>query len=143
MNSTKTILVTFFTCLLFIYFGAAQPTQKLIKVQVNPEHLNWIYNLNENANFEVQILKNGQLIPNIKIRYEIGLEQMPPTVHAEKLLKNGKIILKGGKLDQPGFLRCHVWVDYNGKTYDGWGTAGYAPEKINPIVKSPDDFNEF
>ena len=45
MNSAKTILVTFFTCLLFIYFGEAQPTQKLIKVQVNPEHPNWIYNL--------------------------------------------------------------------------------------------------
>ncbi len=143
MKITKTFFFTFIAQLLFVFLAVGQPSQKLIEVQVSPTNTDWTYQLGEKVDFEIQILKNGQLIPNIKIRYEIGAEQMPATLKSEKILKNGEAIIKGGKLDQPGFLRCHVWVDYNGKTYDGWSTAGFTPEKIKPTVKSPDDFDEF
>jgi len=143
MKITKTFFFTFIAQLLFVFLAIGQPSQKLIEVQVSPTNTDWIYQLGEKANFEVQVLKNGQLIPNVKIRYEIGAEQFPATIKSEKSLKKGKTIIKGGKLDQPGFLRCRVWVDYNGKTYDGWGTAGFAPDKIKPTVKLPDDFDEY
>ncbi len=143
MKYIKTFFLSFIAHLLFVFLAVGQPSQKLIEVQVSPTNTDWTYQLGEKVDFEIQILKNGQLIPNIKIRYEIGAEQMPATLKSEKILKNGEAIIKGGKLDQPGFLRCHVWVDYNGKTYDGWSTAGFTPEKIKPTVKSPDDFDEF
>ncbi len=143
MKITKTFFFTFIAQLLFVFLAIGQPSQKLIEVQVSPTNTDWIYQLGEKANFEVQVLKNGQLIPNVKIRYEIGAEQLPATIKLEKSLKKGKTIIKGDKLDQPGFLRCRVWVEYNGKTYDGWGTAGFAPEKIKPTVKSPNDFDEY
>ncbi len=143
MKHIKTFFPSFIAQLLFVFLAVGQPSQKLIEVQVSPTNTDWTYQLGEKVDFEIQILKNGQLIPNIKIRYEIGAEQMPATLKSEKILKNGEAIIKGGKLDQPGFLRCHVWVDYNGKTYDGWSTAGFTPEKIKPTVKSPNDFDEF
>ncbi len=143
MKYIKTFFLSFIAHLLFVFLAVGQPSQKLIEVQVSPTNTDWTYQLGEKVDFEIQILKNGQLIPNIKIRYEIGAEQMPATLKSEKILKNGEAIIKGGKLDQPGFLRCHVWVDYNGKTYDGWSTAGFTPEKIKPTVKSPNDFDEF
>jgi len=143
MKSIKRFLPILITQLLIVCLAFSQPSQKLIKVLVTPTHSDWTYELGEKADFEIQVLKNGQLIPDISIRYEIGLEQLSATIKETQLLKHGKTTIKGGKLDKPGFLRCHVWVDYKGRTYDAWGTAGYAPNKIRPTVKLPDDFDEF
>lgn len=129
--------------LLVVLFTVAQPSQKLIDVRVTPTNVDWTYKLGEQVNFDIEILKNGQPVPNIKIRYEIGLERMPARTKAEQLLKNGNAVLKGGTLKTPGFIRCHVWVEYQGRSYDCWGTAGFVPEKIKPTVNMPDDFDEF
>ena len=128
---------------LFTMLAVAQPPQKLIDVQVTPAHKDWTYKLGENTDFVVRILKNGHPLSDIKIRYEIGMERMPASTKEEKILKSGHAILKGGTLKRPGFLRCHVWVEYQDRAYDGWGTAGYEPEKIEPTVKMPVDFDEF
>ena len=144
MKKSNRIFLLFLSFqLIFVFLSVAQPSRKLIDVQVTPTNLDWTYQLGENVNFDVKVLKNGQLLPNVKIRYEIGLERMPATKKVEKTLKTGEMILKGGTLNKPGFMRCHVWVEYNGRTYDGWGTAGFKPERIKPTVKMPDDFDKF
>jgi len=94
MKITKTFFFTFIAQLLFVFLAIGQPSQKLIEVQVSPTNTDWTYQLGEKANFEVQVLKNGQLIPNVKIRYEIGAEQLPATIKLEKLLKKGETIIK-------------------------------------------------
>jgi cephalosporin-C deacetylase len=40
-------------------------------------------------------------------------------------------------------LRCEVSTEVNGKTYKAWGTAAFEPEKIQPFVKMPTDFDQF
>ncbi len=144
-NIRKALLLLLYSFLqLFCSLPAfAQPAQQFIDVQVAPTKLNWIYQLNEDADFEIRIIKNGQLLPNVTIRYEIGPEQLQATKSEEIFLKKGETIIKGNRLNEPGFLRCHVWVRFNGRTYEGWGTAGFAPEKIIPSVKMPPDFDTF
>ncbi|WP_020533758.1 acetylxylan esterase [Flexithrix dorotheae] len=138
----QTTLFTFF-CFFSVLSVVAQPKQQLITVNVAPTQQNWTYALGERADFEVKIIKNGQLLPQSKIRYSIGLEKMEEQENGELLLKDGSTTIKGIKINKPGFLRCKVSMEYEGKEYTGWGTAGFAPEKIEPTVPNPDDFDEF
>lgn len=121
----------------------AQPSQSLVDVIVTPGRQDWTYKTGQRADFEVQILKNGQLLPGVSISYRIGPEQMPPEKEGARSLPEGKTTLEGMALAVPGFVRCEVSVAYEGHTYRGWGTAGFAPEAIQPTVRLPDDFRAF
>jgi cephalosporin-C deacetylase-like acetyl esterase len=120
----------------------AQPPTTLVKVIVAPDHSDWNYKLGEEAKFSVQVLKYGNLIENVKIDYEIGPETLPEVKKEGVILKNGKTELSG-KMKVPGFYRLRVWAVVDGKRYEGLATAAYEPEKIQPTVKDPDDFDSF
>jgi len=121
---------------------SAQPPTPLIKVIVSPDHYDWNYKLGEEVKFSVQVLKYGNLIDNVKIDYEIGPETLPDVKKEGVILKNGKTELSG-KMKVPGFYRLRVWAVVDGKRYEGLATAAYEPEKIQPTVKDPDDFDKF
>ncbi|MCB0836793.1 MAG: acetylxylan esterase [Bacteroidetes bacterium] len=121
----------------------AQPRKGLVEVVVSPEHSNWTYTLNERADFEVKILLNGQPLSDITATYELGPEQMPPEEKGEIMIKKGLAVIKGIKMKKPGFVRCTVKTTYEGRTYEGWATAGFAPENIQPVVQKPEDFDTF
>ncbi len=43
----------------------------------------------------------------------------------------------------PGFYRLRVWAVVDGRRYEGLATAAFEPEKIQPTVKDPADFDSF
>ncbi|MEH0152608.1 acetylxylan esterase [Limibacter armeniacum] len=129
--------------ILSFYAAYAQPSKKLIEVIVTPDRNDWQYQLGERADFQVMILKNGQPLKNIEITYEIGHEQMPPVIKSTRNLSREKNLIKGVSMKAPGFVRCHVNVVYEGKTYTGWGTAGFEPERIEATIQLPLDFEQF
>jgi hypothetical protein len=56
-------------CLAFAFYQAtAQPSKKLIEVQVAPTESDWTYQRGDKVDFEVRILKNGQP-PNMLILF--------------------------------------------------------------------------
>lgn len=112
-----------------------------IVVSVTPDHKDWNYKLNETANFEVNVRKSGTLLDNVQIDYEAG-PVMYPDVKRSITLKDGTLHLKG-TLNRQGFYRVKVVAHVNGKDYEGLCTAGFAPEKIQPYAKCPDDFDDF
>lgn len=121
----------------------AQPRRQVIEVIVAPEHTDWTYATGERADFTVRVLQNGLPISNCEITYEIGPEQMPAEKTGTLTLKDGTGKIEGMPSDKAGFIRCTVSTEWEGKTYRAWGTAGYAPEKIKPVVQMPDDFDAF
>lgn len=46
-------------------------------------------------------------------------------------------------MDKPGFLRCHVTANYQGREYTGYATAAVDPGDIVPTVGEPEDFDRF
>ena len=102
----------------------AQPVERLIKVIVGTDHDNWTYRSGENVNFSVSVFRNGNLVKDAKIRYEIGPEKMPATKQETITLKTGMTTLAGGSMSAPGFLRCIVTALVDGKEYRGLATAG-------------------
>jgi cephalosporin-C deacetylase-like acetyl esterase len=119
-----------------------QPVIGVVKVIVSPDHKDWLYKLNEEARFSVQVLKFGNLVEDVSVDYETGPETLPETIKKGQVLKSGKIELSG-TMKEPGFYRVTVWAYLDGKRYEGMATAGFEPEKIQPVVKDPADFDEF
>jgi hypothetical protein len=101
----------------------SQPTTKLIKVIISPDHNDWTYKVNEKAKFSVQVLKYGNLLENVTIDYETGPEKQADIIKKGVVLKNGKIEFSG-TMKVPGFYRVSVWAIVDGKRYEGLATAG-------------------
>ena len=121
----------------------AQPAEKLVKVSIAPDHTDWVYNAGEKVKFKVTVTKNSELIQNVKIRYEVGPEMMTPVITESAVLKDGNLVIPGGTLKVPGFLRCKVIAEYEGVNYEGLATAAFNPELIKPTAEYPSDFIQF
>jgi len=133
--------------LLFIVFGAmhinAQPSKELVQVIVSPDKPDWTYQTGERAEFTISVLRNSVPLDAIDVKYRIQPEKMDVWDEGTVKLKDGKAILKAPKFKEPGFLRCHVSVEIDGKKYYSYSTAGFSPEKIKPTTNLPDDFKAF
>ncbi len=139
----RRIFINLLLGLFFCGFITAQPAERLIKVNIAPQHADWLYKTGETVKFDVTITKNDVLMKDITITYEVGPEMMIPTKKETTTLKDGKITIDGGTMRVPGFLRCRVIATYDGKNYDGLATAGFSPEAIQPTTTVPTDFKEF
>lgn len=121
----------------------AAPQQKMVKVIVAPDHPDWTYRVGETVEFTITVLRYGNPLKDVTVKYEIKPEQMEAVQSDSLVLKKGfkKVNSKGMK--QPGFLRCWATAYVDGKEYRGYATAGFSPEKIKPTIDYPDDFTEF
>ena len=121
----------------------AQPVERIVKVIVAPDHPDWTYQSGEKANFSVSVRQNGNPLPKVKIKYEVGPEKMEPTKTETLILEKGQKEIDGGTLKNAGFLRCVVTAEVEGKEYRGLATAAFEPTHIAPTTESPRDFIEF
>jgi cephalosporin-C deacetylase-like acetyl esterase len=53
------------------------------------------------------------------------------------------LVVEGGTMQEPGFLRCIATVEERGRSYRGLATAAFEPERIRPTQKEPADFDAF
>jgi cephalosporin-C deacetylase-like acetyl esterase len=130
---------------LFLPFELAvsQPAEQPVKVMVSPNHSDWKYALGDSANFTVTVLQYSVPVHHVKVTYEVGLEKMKPTVKKTVTLEDGKLYVQGGTLQQPGFLRCIVTAEVDGKQYRNLATVGFDVLNIAPTVEKPADFDSF
>lgn len=143
MNNIKLKAALSLCLLLTVAQLFAQPIEKLVKIMVTPDHQNWVYKQGEPVKFQVLVTKNSEPIPNVRIKYEVGPEQMVPTKRDSALLKEGKLQIDGGTLKEAGFLRCKVSAMVDGVRYENLATAAYSPELIKPTTEVPADFDQF
>jgi cephalosporin-C deacetylase-like acetyl esterase len=99
--------------------------------------------LGEKVNFTITVTKNGSLVPNASVRYEIGPEKQDPTQKKSAIAATGIIKVDGGTLSKAGFLRCIAIAEVDGKEYRNLATAGFVPGNIQPTVENPADFDTF
>lgn len=138
-----------FYLLLFLSFAfasiQAQEKERLgtYQIRVAPDRDDWTYELNQTARFNVAVTLNNRQVAGLPIKYSCGLEAMPPTIEKSATTTEQSLTIDAGSLKEPGFLRCIVTLDKNGKTYRGLGTAGFRPDLIKPTVGEPKDFDKF
>jgi hypothetical protein len=113
-----------------------------VQVRVSPDHRNWTYQPGETVRFKVTVTADNEPIDNVSVSYKAGPEMMPAETRTVALPADG-LVIEGGTLAQPGFLRCIVTTEVAGHTYRGAATAAFAPEKIVPTQVEPSDFDAF
>ncbi len=57
----------------------AQPTEKLVKVIVAPDHIDWTYKPGEPVRFTIRVLQHGNPVAGSSLSYKIGPEMLPAT----------------------------------------------------------------
>ncbi len=132
--------ITWALCLPLVF---SQPSEKFVKVLVAADHPDWTYKLGEKVKFTLAVFKNGNLVKDAKVRYEIGPEKQEPTKKETITLANGSQVIEGGTMTTSGFLRCIAIAEIDGKEYRNLSTAGFEPLSISPTVENPADFDTF
>ncbi len=133
----------YFSVFLLFFCMTLMAAETPVKITVTADHADWVYNLNENVKFKVAVTQNGVLLNHVKISYEIGPEKMTPIKKETVNLENGQLLIDGGTMQVPGFLRCTVKAKIQEINYEGKATAAFNPEKIEPTTTLPTDFNQF
>ncbi|MDB5191632.1 MAG: hypothetical protein JWQ96_1195, partial [Segetibacter sp.] len=116
---------------------------KYVDFVLTPNHDDWNYDVNENANVQVSVLKFGVPIKNVSIDYEVGPEMLPADKKGSLVLPNGETNIDIGTSKQPGFRQLKIKTSIDGKVYNGEIKVAYSPGKIMPTVSMPEDFMQF
>lgn len=137
-SSFFSILFSAIVCCCF-----SQPTEQFVKVVVAPDHTDWTYAPGEKVKFNITVLQSGNVLKNAVVKYEVGPEKMDAVKKDSLLLAGGTLVVEGGTMNQPGFLRCVATAIVNSKSYRGLATAAFSPLKIEPTIAVPRDFSDY
>lgn len=112
------------------------------EIRVAPDRAGWTYQPGEPAKFHVNVIWDQQPLAGTTVTYSVGPEMLPAEEKTAVVPAEG-LVIDGGTLNVPGFIRCIVKAEIAGKSYRGVATAGFAPEKIKPTQIEPPDFDAF
>lgn len=104
------------------------------QIQVTADHDFWNYVPGQAVKFTV----TGPA--GTAVNYTIGPEMIRAESKSAVIPEDGVLVLDGGTMESPGFLRCVVTAAGGGR---GVATAGFSPEKIKPTQTEPADFDAF
>jgi cephalosporin-C deacetylase-like acetyl esterase len=121
-----------------------QATKRVATVQIRvaPDHRDWTYKVGEPARFRLTVTADNEPIANVPVTYTVGPELMPAVTQSAVVPLEG-LVIEGGTMQEPGFLRCTVKTKVAGRDYLGAATAAFSPELIQPTQTEPADFDAF
>jgi len=146
--NTVNLLVSFFLLLNcsvaenFPVPGTAAARVLKPEVRIFPDHPDWNYKIGEEVIFHISVTCDDVPVEQGVISYQFGPEQFPDE-WKEVSFEKGKVSIKAGTMDVAGFLRCAVEYKLDGILAKDLATAAFEPEKIQPTVEEPDDFDTF
>lgn len=143
MKTPNLSMIVLLIVTIFCSVESSAQSRRMIDVNVAPERGDWLYKTGDKVKFNISVTRNDVNLKDVEIRYEISEDMMAPQVTKTIILKDGKTTIDAGTMKKPGFLRCTVYAKYDGKEYQGLGTAGFNPEKIEPTTTLPADFLSF
>jgi cephalosporin-C deacetylase len=112
-------------------------------VTVTPDHPDWTYKPGEPVTFRIDVVRDGHQVTGATVKYGVGPEMLPPVTETTAVVGATPLSVAAGTMKVPGFLRLIATAEIDGRTYRGVGTAGFAPERIEPTQVNPPDFDTF
>ena len=114
-----------------------------IAVTVTPDRADWTYQPGQPVTFRIDVVRDGHQVAGTAVKYGVGPEMLPPVTETTVTVGAAPLTVAGGTMNAPGFLRLVATAVVDGRTYRGVGTAGFAPERIQPTQVNPPDFDSF
>lgn len=140
----------FSVILLMLLFAAGEVSAQLSKAQRNyvdliltPDHDDWNYRTGEKPVVRVMAFRSGIPQNGAKVTFEAGPEMMELKQKGEIHIESGEARIALPTLKKPGFLQCRIQVEIDGVKYSDQVKLGFSPEKIEPTVVFPKDFEAF
>ena len=121
----------------------AQDRTGVVRLQVVPDRADWTYALGAPAAFKVFATRDGHPIALPSVTWKLGPEMLDPTEEKSGPLPAEGLTVRAAGPKQPGFVRLVATATFDGQDYRALGTAGFAPDKIEPTVEQPADFDAF
>lgn len=122
--------------------SAAQRVDTSVALSITPDRADWRYGVGDSAWFRVALTRAGVAIPGARVVLELGKERVGPTLRDTVTLgTNGYTF--AGTLREPGFLRATASTIVDGVVHRAMAAAGFDPQRIEPVVTMPDDFERF
>jgi cephalosporin-C deacetylase-like acetyl esterase len=131
------------TCVVAAPLAQVRQPFSRVAVTVTPDHPDWTYKLGEAVTFRIDVVRDGHQVSGATVKYGVGPEMLPPFTQATAVVGTTALKVEGGTLNAPGFLRLVATAEIDGRTYRGVGTAGFAPDRIEPTQVNPSDFDSF
>ncbi len=113
------------------------------QLSVTPVSPTWTLPAGMPASFRVAVTRDGHPLKGVGITVRCGPEMLPPTLTREFTSGDTPVTIDAGTMSEPGFLRCVATATHEGRTYRAVGTHGFDPQKIQPTVTDPTDFDAF
>lgn len=136
-------ILAFVMAIVVALSAMAQPSVKKVQVVMVPDHADAIYHVGEQVKMKLVALDCGIALNDATINYEVSEDLMPAHEKKSIVLKGNEATIKVGTMKKPGYLRVKATVKHEGKTYTSLATVGFDPEKLQPTVTLPDDFDAF
>lgn len=114
-----------------------------VAIRVTPDRPDWTYQPGQPARFRIDVLRDGHQVAGAAVKYAVGPEMLPPITEATAVVGETPLTVVGGTMNTPGFMRLVATAEIEGRTYRGVGTAGFAPDQIQPTQVNPPDFDAF
>jgi cephalosporin-C deacetylase len=124
-------------------WAVGQERTGAVRVSVVAERADWSYAIGAPARFRVAAVRDGHPLVGTSLKVACGPEMMPPLTERSVTTGAEALLIDGGTMKEPGFLRCAATGTVDGREYRSVGTAAYAPERIEPAVLNPADFEAF
>ncbi|MEA2069592.1 MAG: acetylxylan esterase, partial [Verrucomicrobiota bacterium] len=113
------------------------------RIHVVTDRAEALYSVGDPVVFSITLTKNDAPVTEGTIQVVLsndGVEEMD----RKTLEITGAALSVTGTMDNPGFLRCQATYQLpSGKKIYALGGAGFDPEKIEPSLPPPDDFDAF
>lgn len=107
------------------------------EITVKTDRENALYKCGEQAGFTIN--NETDKVKEVNVLLTLDGKKV---IEEKKLAVEKKTVISN-TLKEPGFLRCEVEFDAQGKKYKKYAAAGFEPERIKAETVMPDDFDTF
>ncbi len=129
-------------CLTLGLEGAFAAEQKF-KLEVKPDKADWTYQVGEPVKFHLRVTSTEPVTETVPVRYRLGSEKFEPEIGVKVEVPPDGLVIEGGTLEKPGFLRILATAQMGGQKLTGRATAAFSPEQIQATQTDPVDFDAF
>jgi cephalosporin-C deacetylase-like acetyl esterase len=135
-----------FICTLFTLTASAQiskPRREYVEFLISTNHIDRNYQTGQPAYVKLQAFAGGVPLENTYVHYTHGDEMMSQSASDSILIRGGEALIPVGTRQEPGFRTCHLHFQVNGREYKDMVKVAYSPERIQPVIPMPEDFEKF